>query len=128
MSLPSQINSVGIIAQGDLDVIQDIKIPTPKPAPNEILIKVSYAGVNFRDTYVRSGLYPEKNFPHTLGLEAAGTIITLPTDPVVLSNPDYNKLNLSVGKRIVAVSHSYISFRPISIPTSVFLAHEQILC
>lgn len=108
MSLPSQMHTVGIVAHGDLDVIHDIHASTPKPAPNEVLLKVSYAGVNFRDTYVRSGLYPEKIFPHTLGLEAAGTIVTLPTDPAILSNPDYKKLNLAVGSRVLAVSLLFV--------------------
>jgi NADPH2:quinone reductase len=106
MSIPSQIKAIGIVAHGDVDVIQDLQIPTPKPAPNEILIKVSFAGVNFRDTYVRSGLYPEKSFPVPLGLEAAGSIISLPSDPAVLSNPDYQRLNLAVGQRIIAVRPS----------------------
>jgi len=109
MSIPAQVHAVGIVAHGDLDVIQDLQIPTPKPAPTEVLIKVSYAGVNFRDTYVRSGLYPEKAFPIPLGLEASGSIVTLPTDPAVLSNPDYQKLNLSVGKRIIALQSKSFS-------------------
>ena len=34
---------------------------------DQVLIKISYAGVNFIDTYFRSGLYPVASFPKILG-------------------------------------------------------------
>lgn len=47
--------------------------PTPAPAAGEVLVKVAYSGVNFIDTYHRSGLY-KLPLPAVLGSEAAGIV------------------------------------------------------
>lgn len=48
-------------------------IELPEPGPGQVRIAVAAAGVNFIDTYHRTGLYPRER-PFTLGLEGAGTI------------------------------------------------------
>ncbi|KAH7020797.1 quinone oxidoreductase [Microdochium trichocladiopsis] len=48
-------------------------VPKPTPGPEDVLIKLEYAGVNFVDTYVRNGLYPTP-LPCTTGREGAGVI------------------------------------------------------
>ncbi len=48
-------------------------VPLPAPGPGEVRIRVEAAGVNFIDTYQRSGLYPVA-LPYTLGSEAAGMV------------------------------------------------------
>jgi NADPH2:quinone reductase len=50
---------------------EDIAVPTP--GPTDVLVKIAAAGINFIDTYQRSGLYPVP-LPLTLGLEGAGTV------------------------------------------------------
>ena len=45
----------------------------PTPGPGEVRLRVAAAGLNFIDTYKRSGLYAVK-LPHTLGQEAAGVV------------------------------------------------------
>ena len=45
----------------------------PAPGPGEAVVEVSAAGLNFIDTYHRSGLYPVE-LPFTPGLEAAGAV------------------------------------------------------
>lgn len=47
--------------------------PRPIPAAGEVLVKVGYSGVNFIDTYHRSGLY-KLPLPAVIGSEGAGTI------------------------------------------------------
>lgn len=39
-----------------------------------MLVRNEYIGVNFIDTYFRSGLYPRPSFPSGLGEEGAGTV------------------------------------------------------
>ena len=51
--------------------IQDIKIG--KPGPKEVLVKNLAIGLNFIDTYHRTGLYPVP-LPSGIGLEACGEI------------------------------------------------------
>lgn len=43
----------------------------------QVLIKNEYIGVNFTDTYFRSGLYPRPSYPAGLGEEGAGTVMAV---------------------------------------------------
>jgi len=47
--------------------------PEPEPAAGEVLVKVAASGVNFTDTYHRTGLY-KLPLPAILGSEGAGTV------------------------------------------------------
>jgi NADPH2:quinone reductase len=49
------------------------EIPIPAPAAGEVRISVEAAGLNFIDTYQRSGLYPVA-LPFTPGAEVAGVV------------------------------------------------------
>jgi NADPH2:quinone reductase len=53
--------------------------PTPSPAGHEILARVAAAGVNFKDTQFRSGMYPGQ-VPVSLGTEGAGTVEAVGSD------------------------------------------------
>ena len=48
-------------------------VPIPQPGPEEALVKVAASGVNFIDTYHRTGLY-KLDLPAALGTEGAGTV------------------------------------------------------
>lgn len=67
------MKAIRIEAQGTPDVmmLQDVELPTP--APHEITIRHKAIGINYIDTYHRSGLYPVK-LPSGLGMEAAGVV------------------------------------------------------
>ena len=52
------------------------EIAVPAPAAGEVRLRVEAAGLNFIDTYKRSGLYAVP-LPHTLGQEAAGTVTAI---------------------------------------------------
>ncbi len=52
-------------------VIEQVEIASPKE--NEVIIKQNAIGLNFIDTYFRSGLYPAP-LPTPIGMEAAGVI------------------------------------------------------
>lgn len=49
------------------------EVPLPEPGSGEVRVKVEAAGVNYIDTYQRSGLYPLPA-PFTLGMEGAGVV------------------------------------------------------
>src|SRR6185503_18503085 len=61
---------------GGPEVLKLEDIELPPPAPGQVRVKHTAIGVNFIDTYHRSGLYPVQ-LPSSLGLEAAGTIDAL---------------------------------------------------
>lgn len=52
------------------------EMETPNIQPNHALVRNVYAGLNFIDTYHRSGLYA-RSVPFILGQEGAGTIVAL---------------------------------------------------
>jgi NADPH2:quinone reductase len=64
---------VEAVAKGGPEVLQVAERPVPEPGPGEILIRHAAIGLNFIDTYHRSGLYPVE-FPTVLGLEGAGVV------------------------------------------------------
>ncbi|CUA67593.1 NADPH2:quinone reductase [Rhizoctonia solani] len=104
-SIPTLMKAARVGKQGGLEEIQVTDIPVPTPEPNEILIKVEWAGVNFIDTYFRGGVYP-RQVPFTLGQEAAGTIVSLPTASQVLDSDDYKIRGFKHGARAVAYAGS----------------------
>ncbi len=58
---------------GGPEVLRLEQVTVPDPGPGEIRITQRYAGLNYIDTYQRSGLYPLQ-FPTGLGLEGVGTV------------------------------------------------------
>jgi NADPH:quinone reductase len=58
---------------GGPEVLSYVEISQPAPSVGEVLIKAEAIGVNFIDTYFRSGLYAHK-LPFVLGAEVAGTV------------------------------------------------------
>ena len=71
--------------------LKDIKLEDPKSG--EVLIKNEAIGLNYIDTYHRSGLYPVE-LPSNIGIEGAGLIEKV--------GPDVNKFN--VGDRVAYAS------------------------
>lgn len=58
---------------GGPDVLIPSTVPDPHPGPGQVVVRVAAAGVNFIDTYRRSGIYPI-TFPAIPGTEGAGTV------------------------------------------------------
>lgn len=58
---------------GGPEVLEVVDLPTPDPGPGEVLIRHEAIGLNFIDTYHRSGLYPLP-MPAVLGTEGAGVV------------------------------------------------------
>jgi len=65
--------AIQAVAAGGPEVLQVVEIPVPQPRPGQVLVRHAAVGLNFIDTYHRSGLYPLK-MPAVLGLEAAGVV------------------------------------------------------
>jgi NADPH2:quinone reductase len=60
---------------GGPEVLKLEEVPTPKPGPGQVLVRVRAAGVNPYDTYMRNGTYAIKPpLPYTPGSDAAGTV------------------------------------------------------
>lgn len=98
---PATVKAITFSKTGDVDVIEKTEQPFPQQGPGDIILKVEYAGVNFIDTYFRSGLYPVP-LPAIVGSEAAGVIVALPTDPAILNHPEYKARCYAIGVNAIA--------------------------
>lgn len=67
------MKAIRVDAHGGPDVMHIADVATPEPGAQEILVRHRAVGVNFIDTYHRSGLYPTA-LPTGLGLEGAGIV------------------------------------------------------
>ncbi len=74
--LPVTMRYVAAREDGPPDVLAIAEGPVPKPNPGEVLIEVSYAGVNRPDCAQRAGTYrPPADASPIIGLEVAGEIV-----------------------------------------------------
>jgi len=67
------MKAIFIEQTGGVDALKYGEFPTPQPGPGEVLVKLGYSGVNFIDTYHRSGLY-KLPLPAVIGSEASGKV------------------------------------------------------
>lgn len=51
------------------------EVDVPAPGAGQAKIRHHYAGLNFIDTYHRTGLYPQPSMPFVLGAEGAGVVL-----------------------------------------------------
>jgi NADPH2:quinone reductase len=85
--------SMAIVATkpGGPEVLEWCEVETGRPGPDEVLLQQTAIGVNFIDTYFRSGLYPwPQGEPLIPGGEAAG----------IVEEVGKNVTGLSVGDRV----------------------------
>jgi NADPH:quinone reductase len=67
------MRAIQISEFGGPEVLELVELPTPEPGPEEVLIKVSRAGLNFADTHTRTNSYVQKaELPLVPGGEVAG--------------------------------------------------------
>ncbi len=59
---------------GGPDVLRVDEVPVPDPGPGEARVRVELAGLNFIDTYLRSGFYDPGPLPAIAGKEGAGRV------------------------------------------------------
>lgn len=74
---------------GGPEVLQSVEVDTPEPRPGQVRVRHEAIGINFIDTYHRTGLYPVK-LPCIPGGEAAGVVEAL----------GEGVTNLKVGDRV----------------------------
>jgi NADPH2:quinone reductase len=67
------MKAVRIEENGGPEVLQIKEVPRPEVGPESVVVKLEAIGVNYIDTYQRSGLYPVE-LPFTPGMEASGVV------------------------------------------------------
>ncbi len=87
------MHAIEVAATGDPEVLTYVEKPTPTPGADEVLIQADAIGVNYIDTYFRSGAYP-RELPFIVGSEVCGTVAAV-GDEVAAIN---------VGDRVVTAT------------------------
>lgn len=87
------MHAVEVAETGGPEVLRSVEKPIPEPGPGEVLIKAEAIGVNYIDTYFRSGLYA-REVPFVVGLEVCGTVAALGSDVAAIN----------VGDRVVTAN------------------------
>jgi len=73
------MKAIQVQKSGGPEVLTLVDLPALKPKPNEAIVKVSAAGVNFIDVHIREGLYPS-SLPFVIGQEASGIVSEIGAD------------------------------------------------
>ncbi|MDI3332018.1 MAG: quinone oxidoreductase [Micrococcus sp.] len=74
--VPTTQHAIRVDASGGPEVLRWTEVPVPAPAAGEVLVRTAAAGLNFIETYQRSGVY---RMPHPFipGSEGAGTVVAV---------------------------------------------------
>ncbi len=70
------MKAIRITQTGGPEVLEWTDVADPAPGPDQVVVEVAAAGLNYIDTYHRSGLYPME-LPFVPGLEGAGTVVEI---------------------------------------------------
>jgi NADPH2:quinone reductase len=90
------MKAIQIKQTGGPEVMELVDLPIPQPKPNEAVVKIAAAGVNFIDIYNRSGHY-KAPLPLVLGQEAAGTVSAVGSDVRGVAVGDRVAYTLTLG-------------------------------
>ncbi|MEM9206918.1 MAG: quinone oxidoreductase [Pseudomonadota bacterium] len=104
-------HAIRVHKTGGPDVLTWEEVETPIPGEGEILIRHTAIGLNFIDTYFRSGLYPAPSSPFSPGNEGAGVVEAVGTGVT----------EFSVGDRVAYVGPigSYAELRTLPAASAV---------
>ena len=96
MTLPTQMTVIEMREAGKPNVLIEGKRELPAVSANEVLIKVTAAGLNGPDLVQRRGHYPPpKGASDLLGLEVSGEVVAAGSD----------QLRWSIGERVCALTN-----------------------
>jgi NADPH2:quinone reductase len=73
------MKAIQVAEVGGPEVLTLVDLPVPDPKPNEALVQIKAAGVNFIDVYFHEGRYPAP-LPFINGQEAAGLVVAVGAD------------------------------------------------
>lgn len=108
------VKAIRVHKVGGPEVLQVEDITLPQPGPGELLVKNRAIGLNFVDTYFRSGLYPVPQMPFVPGNEGAGEVLAV--------GPNVTEFKPGDRVAYVATLGSYAEERIVAVNSTVPLA------
>lgn len=112
------MHAVEVAQTGGPEVLQYLDKPIPSPGPGEVLIKADAIGVNYIDTYFRSGQYP-RELPFVVGTEVCGTVAATGEDVAAISVGDRVVTATAVGAYAdyCCAPADFVAYVPDSVPS-----------
>lgn len=108
--------AIRIHAYGGPEVMRWEDVPVGDPGPGELRVRNHAVGLNYIDTYHRTGLYKLPSLPAVIGMEGAGEVVAVGAgvesvrtgDRVAYANPPgaYAEERLIAADRVVALPDS----------------------
>src|SRR5215470_15289124 len=116
------VAAVRVHKTGGPEVLTYEDIPSPTPGPGQIKIKNHASGINFIDTYFRSGLYPSPvGMPFVAGNEGAGEVTAV--GPGVTDIKVGDRIGYVVALGAYAAERNMPADRAVKLPDSI--TYEQ---
>lgn len=81
------MKAIQVSQVGGPEALTLVDLPVPSPKPNEAVVQIKAAGVNFIDVYFREGRYPSP-LPFVNGQEAAGVVTDVGSDVKLVKRGD----------------------------------------
>lgn len=110
------VRAVRIHEYGGPEVMKFEDVTVGQPGAGEVRMRHTAVGLNYIDTYHRTGLYPVPSFPCVIGMEAAGQVLEVGSgvtelkagDRVAYANPigSYCEERLIPAERLVKIPDS----------------------
>ncbi|TGE10557.1 zinc-binding dehydrogenase [Hymenobacter fodinae] len=66
-----------LVLEGINQPLQLQEVPTPTPAPGEVLVQLYAAALNHRDVWIQKGQYAGLKFPSIVGSDGAGVVVAV---------------------------------------------------
>lgn len=112
------MHAVEVARTGGPEVLQYVEKSLPSPGPGEVLIKADAIGVNYIDTYFRSGQYP-RELPFVVGTEVCGTVTATGDDVAAISVGDRVVTANAVGAyaEYCCAPADFVAYVPESVPS-----------
>ncbi len=112
------MHAIEVAETGGPDVLRYVEKPKPSPGPTEVLIAADAIGVNFIDTYFRSGLYP-RPLPFIAGQEVCGTVVETGSDVAAITAGDRVVTASAAGAyaQYCIAPADFVAYVPDSVPS-----------
>jgi len=81
------MQAIQVSQVGGPEVLTAAELPVPSPKPNEAVVRIEAAGINFIDVYFREGRY-QTPLPFVSGQEAAGVVTEVGSEVTTLQPGD----------------------------------------
>jgi len=112
--------AVEVAQTGGPEVLTYVEKPTPVPGSGEVLIQADAIGVNYIDTYFRSGTYA-RELPFVVGSEVCGTVAAVGDDVAAIKAGDRVVTAAATGAyaQYCTAPADFVAYVPDAVPSDV---------